>query len=191
MRYKHVSVEEAKRIAKEVFNAYMAEVNKKWEQFKKEMEGIPPEILYDPDMWEDWMTDRWIELIDEIDVDAILAKYPDVDIWLEHEEDILVAVHSSSFAVRTIDGKNFEIDPYDGFRAWKHVEFERLYLSRLPSIFRAWEGFMRLFAPELLNEEGLYFKIHPEFWLDLEVYRVAQERGGWKEGDYLDTVEVV
>ena len=188
--YRHLSLEEAKKIAGEIYKAYEAEVNKKWEQFKKEMDGVPPEILYDPEEWDEWMTDRWIQLLDEIDVEEELEKkYPSVDFWIEHEESIEVIVHSSSFDVRTSDGKNFDIDPYGGFREWKHVEFERLYLGRLPSIYRAWEGFMRSFVPGA--EKLDYWYIWPEFWLDLEVYRIAQERGGWKEGDYLDYIEFV
>ena len=185
--YRHLSAEEAERIAMEIYNCYKAEVDKKWEQFEKEMEGVPPEILYDPEEWDEWMVDRWIQLLDEIDIDDELEKkYPDVDFWIEHEESIEVIVHSSSFDVRTSDGKTFDIDPYGGFRAWKHVEFERLYLGRLPSIYWAWEGFMRLFVPEV--EELDYLHLWAEFWLDLEVYRIAQERGGWKEGDYLDSI---
>jgi len=65
--YRHLSAEEAEKIALEIYNRYKAEVDKKWEQFRKEMEGVPPEILYDQELWEDWMMDRWIQLVDEID----------------------------------------------------------------------------------------------------------------------------
>jgi len=184
MTYRFLTVEEAKKIAREVYEAYTAEVDKKWEQFKREMEGVPEDILYDQDSWDDWMADRWIQLVDEIDTEAIESKYPGVFIWIEHEEDIWVEVQSASFSVRTYDGKNFDIEP-EGFRSWKHVEPERLYLSRIPSIYRAWEGFLRLFAPEVGID---YMLIYPELWLDLEVYRVAREKGAWKEGDYLEYV---
>ena len=185
--YRFVTLEEAKKIAREVYEAYTVEVHKKWEQFKEEFKDVPEEILYDQDSWDDAMMDRWIDLIDEIDTDAIKAKYPGVFIWIEHEEDIWVEVVSASFSVRTWDGKEFEIDT-EGFRSWKHVELENLNRERFWSIRRAWDGFARLFFPWALEENRWLYTWSIDSWLELEVYRVAREKGAWKEGNYLDYI---
>ena len=187
--YRFLTLDEAKKIAKEVYEAYRAEVRKKWKQFKEEFKDVPEDILYDQDFWDDDMMDRWIDLIDEIDIKAIEAKYPGVFIWIEHEEDIWVEVQSASFSVRTWDGKEFDIE-YEGFRSWKHVELENLNRERMVSIRWAWEGFARLFFPWALDENRWLYTWNVELWLELEVYRVAREKDAWKEGDYLEYLEL-
>lgn len=186
--WKHLTVEEAEKIAKEVYNKYKAEVDKKWEQFKKEMEGVPSEILYDEDIWEEWMVDRWVELVDEIPTSDIEEEYwkKGIFVWIEHEEDIRVSVKSSCFEVEVIN-EEVEVHPYGGFREWKYSE--NWNKERLISIRWAWKGFARLFFPWVLRESEWLYRWHEDTWLELEVYRDLLERGAWKESSYLDTVE--
>ena len=88
-----------------------------------------------------------------------------------------------------LTGKEFEIE-HDGFRSWKHVELERLNFMRMVSIRWAWEGFARLFFPWVLEENRWLYTWDVDLWLELEVYRIAREKGAWKEGDYLDYLEM-
>jgi hypothetical protein len=186
--YRHLSIEEAEKLAKEVYDRYVAEVDKKWEQFKKEMEGVPPEILYDQDMWDEWMMDRWIELVDEIPVWDMMEEYRKngLWVWIEHEEDIVVTVKPSCFEVEVRDGE-VEVHPYDGFRSWKYVEDwnkERRFAIR-----HAWEGFARLFFPWGLEENKYLYLWDVDSWLELEVYKDLERKGAWKDSSYLDVVE--
>ncbi|WP_206203373.1 MULTISPECIES: hypothetical protein [unclassified Thermococcus] len=186
--YRHLSIEEAEKLAKEVYNRYKAEVDKKWEQFKREMEGVPPEILYDPDMWDEWMVDRWVELIDEIPSWDMEEEYwkKGIWVWIEHEEDIVVTVRSSCFEVEVRNGE-VEVHPYGGFREWKYSE--NWNRERHVSIRWAWEGFARLFFPWELEENKWLYRWDIESWLELEVYKDLLEKDAWKESSYLDVVE--
>ncbi|AEY69056.1 hypothetical protein TPV1_gp07 [Thermococcus prieurii virus 1] len=174
--YCHLSAEEAEKIALEIYNRYKAEVDKKWEQFKKEMEGVPPEILYDQELWEDWMMDRWIQLVDEIDYLSILEEYRKrgISVFLEHEEDIRVVVESSGFRIEVVNGEpNFE---WGGFRSWKYSP--NWNSARRIDLLRAWMGFARLFYPEGFDRGAF----DHDLWLELEVYWDMWANGAWKEG---------
>ncbi|MFA4701471.1 hypothetical protein [Pyrococcus kukulkanii] len=179
--YRHLSLEEAKRIALDVYNRYKAEVDKKWEQFKREMEGVPPEILYDQELWEEWMIDRWIQLLDEIDYLPLLKEYwrRGISVWLEHEEEIRVWVDSSCFTVIVRDGE-VEVE-HGGFRSWKYSN--DLNRERLVSIRWAWEGFARLFFPWALEENKYLYTWDVDSWLELEVYKDLERKGAWKESE--------
>ena len=182
--YRHLSAEEAEKIAMEIYNRYKAEVDKKWEQFKKEMEGVPPEILYDPELWEDWMMDRWIQLVDEIDYLSILEEYwkEGISVFLEHEADIRVEVESSTFRIIVVDGNaDFE---WGGFRGWKyHPNWNS---ARRIDLLRAWIGFARLFYPESFDRGAFDY----DLWLELEVYWDITAKGAWKEGGENDPLVV-
>lgn len=184
--YQHLSIEEAEKLAKEVYDRYTAEVNKKWEQFKKEMKGVPSEILQD--MRDDWMMDRWVELVDEIPLWDILEEYRKkrLWVWIDHEEDIVVTVKSSCFEVEVRDGE-VEVHPYDGFRSWKYVEDWNK--ERRFAIKKAWKGFARLFFPWGLEEDKWFYSWGVDSWLELEVYKDLERKGAWKESSYLDVVE--
>ncbi|WP_297468200.1 hypothetical protein [Thermococcus sp.] len=177
--WRHVPVEEAKKLAKKIYEDYMTEVDKKWEQFKKEMEGVPPEILYDQNVWDDWMVDRWVQLIDEIP--AIEEEYEKqgIWVWIDHEEDVSVHLISSTFEVEVRNGELF-VYP-GGFREWKYAD--DLNAERRWAIRRAWEGFARLFFPEVLEENKWLYRWDVDSWLELEVYWDLTVKGAWKEGE--------
>ena len=176
--WRHVPVEEAKKLAKKIYEDYMKEVDKKWVQFKKEMEGVPPEILYDQDMWDDWMVDRWVQLIDEIPAIEDDYEKQGIWVWIDHEEDVSVHLISSTFEVEVRNGELF-VYP-GGYREWKYTDDWNA--ERRWAIRRAWEGFARLFFPEVLEENKWMYKWDVDSWLELEVYKDLIKKGAWKEG---------
>ena len=185
--WRHVPVEEAKKLAKKIYEDYMKEVDKKWEQFKEEMEGVPSEILYDQDMWEDWMVDRWVQLIDEIPAIEEEYRKQGIWVWIDHEEDVSVHLISSTFEVEVRNGELFVYS--GGFREWKYADdwnAERRWVIR-----RAWEGFARLFFPEVLEENKWLYKWDVNSWLELEVYKDLVKKGAWKEPRYNEEFGVI
>ncbi len=185
--WRHVPVEEAKKLAKKIYEDYMKEVDKKWEQFKKEMEGVPPEILYDQDLWDDWMVNRWVHLIDEIPAIEEEYKKQRIWVWIDHEEVVSVHLISSTFEVVVRNGELF-IYP-GGFREWKYAD--DLNAERRWAIRRAWEGFARMFFPEVLEENKWLYKWDVDSWLELEVYKDLIKKGAWKEPCYNEEFGVI
>jgi len=175
--YRHLSLEEAEKLAREIYERYTNEVNKKWEQFKGEMElmDVPEEVIEDQELWDYEMVEAWEQLMKEIRVWDMIDEYKKkgVWVWIEHEEDIVVVVSSSSFDVEVRNGY-LSVEP-GGFRGWKYSDdWNR---ARLSSILRAWEGFARLFFPWALEDRRIWTS---DSWLELEVYRDLLDRDAWK-----------